>query len=286
MFLRRASVSICLATAVTAIAIRAQADDPPWAIFVMKVDGSQARKIAQAEGHADHTSPRWSHNDRQVVFDASGGPRDQREFFVVNADSTGLRQLGIDGRADWSPDDKQLAFETGVAGSEIHVQNLDGQGREKIARGFCARWSPDGSQLAVNDRHQLLVVDLANGEERPLFAEPFESVFGGYNWSPDGKWLALSARPKSGVPRQLILVSSQGDGQGMQVRFEGEQGGSISFSPDGKRLVFDNGYKIYLLEVEGAAPPQRIPRQKGQNKDPHWSHDGHWIVFSSDRGAP
>jgi len=279
MSLRRAAVLICLAIAVIAIAARARADEPPWAIFVMKVDGSQVRKIAQAEGHADHTSPRWSHDDKQVVFDASGG---QREFFVVNSDGTGLRQLGIDGRADWSPDDKQLGFETG---SEIHVQNLDGQGREKIARGFCVRWSPDGSQLAVNDRHQLIVVDLTSGEERQLFDEPFESIFGGYNWSPDGKWLALSARPKPGVPRQLILVRSSGADQGMRVRFEGEQGGSISFSPDGKRLVFDNGYKIYQLQVEGAAPPQLIPGQKGKNKDPHWSHDGRWIVFSSDRGA-
>ena len=243
-------------------------------------------QIAQAEGHADHTGPRWSHDDKHIVFDASGGPRGRREFYIVNADGSGLRQLGLDGRADWSPDDKQIALESGSGPTEIFVQNVDGQGREKIGIGHCARWSPDGSQLAYNDYHQLFVFDVASGEERQLLDEPVESLFGGYNWSPDGKWIAFSARPKSGQPRQLVLVNSQGGSQGLRVRFEGEQGGSTSFSPDGKRLAFDNGYKLYLLDVAGTRPPQLVPRQKGKNKDPHWSHGGKSIVFSSDRGAP
>ena len=119
----------------------------------------------------------------------------------------------------------------------------------------------------------------------PLFDEPFEYLFAGFNWSPDGQRLALCARPKAGAPRQLLLVSAQGARQGLDVRFESEQGGSVSFSPDGKQLVFDNGYKLFILEVAGKKPPQRIPGQqaKHKNKEPHWSPDGKWIVFSSDR---
>lgn len=276
----------CLVTALVAMSSFSHADDSGWAIFVMKPDGSQVRRVAQAEGHVDHTSPRWAHSDKQIVFDASGGARGKREFYLVNADGSGLQTLGLDGRADWSPDDKQIAFETGGRDREIHVQNVDGAGREKIGNGYCARWSPDGGQLAMTDHHQLLVVDLVSGEERALFDEPFESLFGGFNWSPDGKQLALSARPKPGTPRQLVLVNSQGASRGMQVRFEGGQGGSISFSPDGKRLAIDNGYKLHLLDVAGTEPPREIPGQIGKNKDPDWSHDGNWIVFSSDRDAP
>jgi Tol biopolymer transport system component len=277
---RRIAISLFPTLFLIATAAPLLAADPTWSIYTMKVDGSQVRKIAHVDGHTDHTSPRWSHDDMQIVFDAAGGAGGQREFFLVNADGTGLRPLGFQGRADWSPDDKQLGFESG---GEILVQNLDGQGREKIASGYCARWSPDGSQLAVNDRHQLTVIDLASGEQRALFDTPFASIFGGYNWSPDGKWLALSARPKSGAPRQLVLVNSAGQDQGLVVRFEAEQGGSISFSPDGKQLVFDNGYQLYTLEVAGTSPPKPIPNQQGQNKDPHWSHDGRSILFSSDR---
>ncbi len=280
MSLPRNVVLIIIAAAAVLMSADARGEEKPWAVFVMKPDGSQVRKIAQAAGHLDHTSPRWSHDDKTIVFDASGGAAGSREFFLINADGTGLQKLGIDGRADWSPDDKQLGFESG---GDILVQNLDGQGRTKIARGWCVRWSPDGSQVAINDRHQLIVTDVASGEERHLFGQPFASLFGGYNWSPDGKWLAVSGRPKSGAPRQLVLVSNQGDQTGMNVRYEGEQGGSVSFSPDGKTLVFDDGYRLYLLEVEGRSPRQLIAGQKGKNKDPHWSHDGEWIVFSSDR---
>jgi Tol biopolymer transport system component len=285
MLTRHVPLKLASIIGLAAVAMAARGDDPNWAIYVMKVDGTQVRKIAQAEGHLDHTSPRWSHDDKRVVFDASGGARGNREFYVVNADGSGLRQLGIDGRADWSPDDKQVAFESSSGNGEILVQNLDGVGRETIARGRCGRWSPDGSQMAVMDYHRMFVVDLATGEEHALFDDPFEAIFGGYNWSPDGKWLAFSGRPKKGVPRQIVLVNSQGAAQGMKVRFEGEQGGSISFSPDGKRLVFDNGYKIYLIDVDRTAGPRLVGHQKGKNKDPHWSHDGNWIVYSGDPEA-
>lgn len=276
----------CLVVGLVAMAAPARGEAAGWAVFVMKADGSQVRRVAQAEGHVDHTSPRWAHSDKQIVFDASGGPRGKREFYLVNADGSGLQTLGLDGRADWSPDDKQIAFETGAPDREIHVQNVDGAGRTKIGNGYCARWSPDGSQLAMTDHHQLFVVDLISGEERALFDPPFASLYGGFNWSPDGKQLVLSAQAKAGAPRQLVLVDSQGANRGMQVRFQGGQGGSISFSPDGQRLVFDNGYKLYVIDVAGAQPPRQIPGQVGKNKDPDWSHDGDWIVFSSDRDVP
>lgn len=282
----RTMIAICLAALVVAAASIARADNQGWSIYVMKVDGSQVRKLAHAEGHVDHTSCRWSHNGKQVTFDAAGGSRGKREFYVVNADGSDLRTLGLDGRADWSPDDKQIAFESRGAEPEIHVQNLDGQGREKISTGYCVRWSPDGGELAITDHKRLYVVNLASGEERQLLDEPFESLYGGYNWSPDGMWIAFTGRPRSGAPRQLVLVNREGASQGMHVRFEGEQGGSISFSPDGKRLAFDNGYKLYLIDVEGTEPPRLVPGQKGKNKDPDWSHDGQSIVFSSDRPAP
>jgi hypothetical protein len=53
--------------AVIYFASPARADNPPSAIFVMKVDGSEVRKIAEAPGYDDHSCPRWSHDGREMA---------------------------------------------------------------------------------------------------------------------------------------------------------------------------------------------------------------------------
>jgi Tol biopolymer transport system component len=218
-----------------------------------------------------------------VAFDVSSGPRGKRELFVVNTDGTGLRNFGKEARPDWSPDDKQLAFDVyAPKGLEIHVENLAGEGDTSFARGVCPRWSPNGDRLATTDHHRMWVTDLESGEAHELFDQPFDYLWAGYNWSPDGNWLVLMARAEANKGSQMLLVNPEGAEKGLKVLLEIEQGGAVSFSSDGKQLVFDSKSQMYLMDLDGGKP-RLIPGQKGKNKDPHWSYDGQWIVFSSNR---
>jgi Tol biopolymer transport system component len=258
--------------------------EKPFAIYVMKVDGSQVRKLAQVDDYTTHEAARWSHDGKQVVFAARSAISRASDIFVVNVDGSGLRKLGAGRHPDWSPDDKQIAFDLpGAQGTQVFVQNLDGQGSERVAQGSCPRWSPDGSQLAFAEGRMLYVMDLATAEQRALFDTPFETLYWGCCWSPDGKSLALSARPEPRARRHVLLVSADGASHGLRVRLQNEASGQMGFSPDGKQLAFDNAYLIHIVDVEGNAPPRQLPGQKAQNLSPDWSPDGQWLVFTSNR---
>ena len=62
-------------------------------------------------------------------------------------------------------------------------------------------------------------------------------------------------------------------------------GGFLSFSPDGKRLVFSSDNRIQIIDVDGTDKAHWVPHQKGKNRNPDWSPDGKQIVFTSDRDA-
>ncbi|HTM55422.1 MAG TPA: hypothetical protein VL175_15435 [Pirellulales bacterium] len=261
------------------------AADQPYSIFVMRPDGSEVRKVVHVDGCVDHTSPRWSHDGKQIVFSATPGGFSASAIYVVNADGTELRKIGEHLRADWSPDDKQLAFDRIAANRafEVYVQGLDGKGETKITDGMSPRWSPDGGSLVVSERSNLFVMDLIAGTRRYLLGEPVVQVFDGYCWSPDGKQLAVVVRPQLGSRRHCLLVNTAEDAQRPRELAVGEMGGYVSFSPDGKQLTYSDSLLIRTIDIDGKSRQRIVPEQKGKNKHPNWSPDGKWIVFSGDR---
>ncbi len=259
---------------------RAAAQNAQWGIFVMKSDGSQAHLLAQVDGCTVHARPRWSPDGKQIVFDAESAATRQNASYLVNADGTGLKRLGDFGYARWTPDNKQLVFQFGGQSS---IQNLDGEGRTQIAAGGSPCLSPDGSLLAVRYQDNIQVTNLVTGDTKTLFASPKETIYYGFSWFPDGKRLAVVARPAPRKSRELLYVSAEGEEHGLHVRMTGEMAGFISFSPDGKMLAIDSSYKVRLLDAEGTSKPILLPGQKGANRDPDWSPDGEWIVFASSR---
>jgi len=77
------------------LAPAARAAEEPFFLFVMKADGTEVRKLPMVEGFHDHSSARFSHDGKQIAFDAASPPNGARTVFVVNTDGTELRSLGM-----------------------------------------------------------------------------------------------------------------------------------------------------------------------------------------------
>jgi Tol biopolymer transport system component len=252
-------------------------------IFVMRADGTEQRKVVSVDGFAGHGSPRWSHDGKRLVFDAFDDPNGKGKAFVVNLDGTQLKEVGDKITPDWSPDDKQLIFHSRGENlpEGIWVQNVDTQGRERLFAGTWPRWSPDGGRVAFCDGNSLRVIDLADFSESLLIDEPLEESPHAFEWSHDGKRLALVTR-RSGQPaRELLIVASDGS-QRPVSRFAraGNFGNHVSWSADDKQLLITLDSYIHSLEVSGDQPPQRIAGQDEKSRDPSFSPDAKWITFA------
>ena len=102
------------------------------AIYVMRGDGSAARKVADAPGFKSVGHSRWSHDGKRLAFHGWDGPGGSRQVFTVDVEGGRPALPGPPGQLpDWSNDDKQLAFQTppadGIEGG-IWVENVAGQG--------------------------------------------------------------------------------------------------------------------------------------------------------------
>jgi dipeptidyl aminopeptidase/acylaminoacyl peptidase len=183
------------------------------------------------------------------------------------------------------------------------------------------RWSPDGTQLAFTssrerDAKQLYVIPAGGGEGRRLtdLKEDVSEVV----WSPDGTRIAFSARVRDEAyeeederkrpprrftrlqyklddvgwtgdrRRQLFVVPADGSSEPTQLTSGDFEHGSLSWSPDGKRLVFVSNRSelwdvepvthIYLVSAEGGGEPEQLTHGENEYDAPVFSPDGSQIA--------
>ena len=112
----------------------------------MNADGSRKRNLTRDRASDD--LPTWSPDGRRIAF-LHGRGRGRGQLYVVNADGSGLRNLGrIAGPAlfasqlVWSPDGRTIYFGR-------YLVSTDGSGARKLPYiPLIAVWSPDGRQIA------------------------------------------------------------------------------------------------------------------------------------------
>ena len=244
-------------------------------LFVMRVDGGEARRVTDARDGVASFS--FSKDGRSIVF-VSGRSGDE-QLNLLNLTDLDRNQIGVPkpvqltrhatgiGTWQWSPDGKRIYF--------VSPDSVDRDDRVRSEKQFTVKPRNPASSLA-----SLWVFDVDTKQERRLTNDSSYSV-GEFTISPDGQWIAFHGMSPNRYERSILEQNDYADlyllnvGSGQIARLTKNDiiaESPVSFSPDSKLLAFSapddfkfmHNERIYVRQVD---QPNATLKKLGTNFD-------------------
>jgi TolB protein len=200
-------------------------------IWVMRHDGTGARRLAGSARGASDRDPAWSPDGRLIAFaSARPYPRGEggHELYVMRADGAGVRRLTRtrrwrdDLQPRFSPDGRHLVYASDFGVSELfRLRVADGRGLTQLtswtspspAEGDDREpdWSPDGRRIAFASNRDgawaVLTIDAGGGGRHLVTSGPGASR---PRWASAGRRLLYAAPSVEGGVPALRAVNEDG----------------------------------------------------------------------------
>ncbi len=144
--------------------------------------------------------------------------------------------------------------------------------------GFSPRLGPDYLLYVSATGTSESIWKLANGNGMELWSGQGAQVLGGPAISPNGRYIAFSARQHG----QILLYMMQADGTNARMVTDSlDLQGAPAWAPDGQSITSaadDHGVPhLYRVPLDGRPPVLFVPEY---SIDPAWAPDGRFVVYS------
>lgn len=280
--------------------MRATPDGSRRDLFVVNPDGTNQQQITRDVLIEGATS--WSPDGRRIIAQASVEGISRIVRFTIGPDNKPVAsesvQLTADTQTDsvlpaWSPDGKQVAFQSKRDGGDyqVFVMDADGNNKRRLSdgKGYAAwpAWSPDGTQVVyisgtssdAGVAKELYVVAASGGDPKQITTSGGES--GRPTWSSDGKQILYVQN--SGDKSTIMLISPDGNSQ--KELAQASRNPSPQFSPDGQSIVYyavtpPTGSDIFTIPTAGGTPVN-LTANSPEDYLPTWSPDGKKLAWAS-----
>jgi serine/threonine protein kinase len=192
-------------------------------------------------------------------------------------------------RPRWSPRNDQIVFSRGVGWQQSiwTVPPLGGRPRRIIEDGRNPSFSADGSQLVYEKGEEIWTAKPDGSEQHKVEGVPvveFLLTDRTPALSPDGSQIAFFQC--TGGPHGDVWVIPSAGGQARQLTFDDHFGGTLTWTPDGRWIVFSSlrsGSRTLWRIAATGAEPEVLLQGAGEDTEPELSRDGTKLVYTNTR---
>lgn len=240
----------------------------PWRLWLVNADGSDLRQLTQGAGEENDVDPVFNSDGTKVLFSSTRGGK--IGIWTVSTGGGTPERICDGDQAEWSADDKQIAFRrdkriwvrTLASGDEKAVSpesfpNCSGPAwhPKEPSLSFAARW--DGGNA-------IFLMQTAGGEPTKVYdkkgaCEP--------HFTPDGALIVYET--------ETNICTIQPDGQkNRTITFQAGVQRYGRPSPDGQHIVYCQGvtekgpWELYVVSIKGGYPVKLT--EGGSDMNPDW----------------
>jgi Tol biopolymer transport system component len=262
----------------------------------------------------------FSPDSKSMICNAKMADDKEYQVYTFNLDGTNVRRInnkGGDACSFYYPDGKKLIWTSTrdnldmpagnysdandyPQGAELYTSDLDGSHVVRMTNNKVydaeVTVSPDGKWILFGrqiDGKMDLYTMRPDGSEVFQVTHTPDWQEGGAQWMPDGKTIIYRAwkiqdQGQRGMPMQIFTIKPDGTDM-KQITSEAGTNWAPAPAPDGRHFVFvkllpPRNFEVFMMDIV-SGEQRRLTYNDAFDGFPAISPDGHWMGFSSSRGA-